>query len=85
MVLLARRVADPGWWAEHGPHWASLPAPGTIFCKETFTADDLAELQDDDLVSKQLARGVEGGVEGRRGERERRWGAAGAHTPWPPP
>ena len=43
-VLLAQRASDPAWHAGHAPFWASWPAPGTVFTKETFTAADLAEL-----------------------------------------
>ena len=64
MALLARRAADPAWWAGHAPYWASLPAPGTVFTKETFTAADLAELQDEDLVRNRIP-GVERGGSGQ--------------------
>ena len=78
LVLLAQRAADPAWHAGHAPYWSSWPVPGTVFTKETFTAADLAELQDEDLVSQMRGwrRGEEreagrwGGPFVRRAERE---------------
>ena len=69
-VLLAQRASDPAWHAGHAPFWASWPAPGTVFTKETFTAADLAELQDEDMVSQM--RGWEGREVGWVG-----WGGGG--------
>ena len=33
-----------------GPYWASLPAQGTLFTKETFSRDSLDLLQDASMV-----------------------------------
>lgn len=70
MVLLAQRAADPAWYAGHALYWASWPNIGSVFTKETFTAADLEELQDEDLVSSGAARGGQAG--GGAGGRELR-------------
>jgi hypothetical protein len=59
LLLLQRRFADPEWHAGHTLYWASLPRPGKVWTKETFRPEDLANLQDEDLV-----RGLDGCVNG---------------------
>ena len=50
MDVLRLRLGDPAWTAQLAPYWASLPAQGSLFSKEAWSADHLDILQDAGLA-----------------------------------
>ena len=50
MDVLRLRLGDPAWTAQLAPYWASLPAQGSLFSKEAWSADHLDILQDPGLA-----------------------------------
>jgi hypothetical protein len=93
LLLLQRRFSDPAWHASHKPYWDSLPGPGRVWTKETFTEEDMEGLQDEDLVRSSVFCEGGGGEERSGAEKRKREGkkkrncaaaafsACAAHTP----